>query len=150
MFDKRVGGWLDWADVQKARLEAVKLATATRGDVKLLRDAAALSLLSLIPPDRVVLIRKLRLGHTLKKAAGGGWRLDLSKQRDGHKTSSESLRELNPSAVPLYLTSASTSSHSDASVSACPQNSTARSPPSCPMSSRPSSTSTPPRSRWRT
>ena len=34
------------------------------------------------------MIRKLRLGHTLKKVAGGGgWRLDLSKQRDGHKTS---------------------------------------------------------------
>ena len=40
----------------------------------LLRDAAALSLLSLIPPDRVCCIRKLRLGHTLKRksrVAGG-------------------------------------------------------------------------------
>ena len=88
MFDKRVGGWIDWADVQRARIEAVKRASTGRGDVKLLRDAAAMSLLSLIPPDRVGLIRKLRLGHTLKRAAGGGWRLDLSKQRDGHKTSS--------------------------------------------------------------
>ena len=47
----------------------------------LLREAAAISLLSLIPPDRVGLIRKLRLGHTLKRAEGGGWRLDLTKQR---------------------------------------------------------------------
>ena len=31
--------------------------------------------------------RKLRLGHTLKRAEGGGWRMDLTKQRDGHKTS---------------------------------------------------------------
>eukprot|EP00966_Prymnesium_polylepis_P018898 435481-Prymnesium_polylepis.1 len=52
-----------------------------------LRDAAALSLLSLIPPDRVGCIRKLRLGHTLKRKQGGGWMMDLSKQRDGHKTS---------------------------------------------------------------
>ena len=87
MFEKRVGGWIDWADVQKARVEAVKRSEAQRGDVKLLRDAATLSLLSLIPPDRVGLVRKLRLGHTLKKAGGGGWRLDLTKQRDGHKTS---------------------------------------------------------------
>eukprot|EP00966_Prymnesium_polylepis_P123739 2861382-Prymnesium_polylepis.1 len=87
MFEKRVGGWIDWADVQKARLEAVKRSEAKRGDLKLLRDAACLSMLSLIPPDRVGLVRKLRLGHTLKRADGGGWRLDLSKQRDGHKTS---------------------------------------------------------------
>ena len=81
---KRIGGWIDWADVQKARVEAIKRSEAQRGDIKLLRDATALSLLSLIPPDRVGLIRKLRLGHTLKKADGGGWRLDLTKQRDGH------------------------------------------------------------------
>ena len=53
----------------------------------LLRDCCALSLLSLIPPDRVGCIRKLRFGHTLKKKAGGGFMMDLSKQRDGHKTS---------------------------------------------------------------
>ena len=78
--------------MQKARVAAVtKLgetvgSTARRGA---LRDAAALSLLSLIPPDRVGCIRKLRLGHTLKKKGGesGGWMMDLSKQRDGHKTS---------------------------------------------------------------
>ena len=86
LFEKRVGGWLSWEDVQKARLEAVKRSQADGSNLKLLRDAAALSLLSLIPPDRVGLIRKLRLGHTLKRA-DGGWRLDLTKQRDGHKTS---------------------------------------------------------------
>ena len=32
-------------------------------------------------------IRKLRLGHTLKKKEGGGWKMDLTKARDGHKTS---------------------------------------------------------------
>ena len=46
-----------------------------------LRDATALSLLSLISPDRVGCIRKLRLGHTLKRKEGGGWMMDLSRQR---------------------------------------------------------------------
>ena len=32
-------------------------------------------------------IRKLRLNYTLKRKPGGGWAMDLSKQRDGHKTS---------------------------------------------------------------
>lgn len=119
MFNKRVGGWIAWSAVQNARVEAVKQSHAQSGDIKLLRDACALSLLSLIPPDRVGLMcavysnpytsrihlyhlephaypiltagvsdllrsRKLRLGHTLRKATGGGWRLDLTKQRDGH------------------------------------------------------------------
>jgi len=93
LYDKRVGGWCEWSDVQKARLKAVKKLetvaanTSTPAYRNSLRDATALSLLSLIPPDRVGCIRKLRLGHTLKKKEGGGWAMDLSKQRDGHKTS---------------------------------------------------------------
>ena len=92
MYDERVGGWLTWEDVQKARVKAFeKLDEAQWGEPSekrfALRDAAAISLLSLIPPDRVGCIRKLRLGHTLKKKEGGGWKMDLSKQRDGHKTS---------------------------------------------------------------
>ena len=56
MFDKRVGGWIEWEDVQKARVTAIeKLVRATSGTVaatrNALRDAAALSLLSLIPPE---------------------------------------------------------------------------------------------------
>ena len=91
LFHKRVGGWIEWDDVHKARRTAMERLRAHAGDYAgkraLLRDAAAISLLSLIPPDRVGLIRKLRLGHTLKRAARGGWRLDLTKQKDGHKTS---------------------------------------------------------------
>jgi len=93
MYQKRVGGWLEWEDVQKARVAAMtKLSDASQTAApaakrSLLRDAAALSLLSLIPPDRVGCIRKLRLCHTLKRKQGGGWKMDLSKQRDGHKTS---------------------------------------------------------------
>ena len=93
LYDKRVGGWLEWEDVQKARVAAMnKLNDAAVGGtavakMSLLRDAAAISLLSLIPPDRVGCIRKLKLSHTLKRKEGGGWMMDLSKQRDGHKTS---------------------------------------------------------------
>jgi hypothetical protein len=93
MYEKRVGGWLEWEDVQKARVAAMnKLNDATQTATpaakrSLLRDAAALSLLSLIPPDRVGCIRKLRLNHTLKRKQGGGWKMDLSRHRDGHKTS---------------------------------------------------------------
>ena len=34
----------------------------------------------------VGVIRKLRFGATLKKAAGGGYDLDLTEQRGQHKT----------------------------------------------------------------
>ena len=72
-------------------MKAIELLNASPGShtplhMGLLRDATAISLLSLVPPDRVGLIRKLRLGHTLKRREGG-WRLDLTKARDGHKTS---------------------------------------------------------------
>ena len=93
MYDQRVGGWIEWPDVQKARVSvAKKLADMGDGGApaakrNLLRDCCALSLLSLIPPDRVGCIRKLRFGHTLKKKPGGGWMMDLTKARDGHKTS---------------------------------------------------------------
>jgi hypothetical protein len=30
---------------------------------------------------------QLRLGHTLQRTSNGGFKIDLSKQRDGHKTS---------------------------------------------------------------
>jgi hypothetical protein len=83
MFEKRVGGsWLTWSQVQEARVSAMNAASSYDGadaqkKQSLLRDACAISLLSLLPPDRVGLIRKLRLGHTLKRIEGGGWRLDL-------------------------------------------------------------------------
>ncbi len=63
------GGWIEWPDVQKARVSvAKKLADMGDGGApaakrNLLRDCCALSLLSLIPPDRVGCIRKLRFGQ---------------------------------------------------------------------------------------
>ena len=38
---------------------------------RLLREAVIISLLSLIPPDRVGVVRKLRYGHTLKRRTDG-------------------------------------------------------------------------------
>ena len=63
MYDQRVGGWLQWEDVQKARVKCFeKLDEAQWSSPEekrfALRDAAAISLLSLIPPDRVGCIRK--------------------------------------------------------------------------------------------
>lgn len=110
MYEKRVGGWLEWEDVQKARVAAMNklndaaAVAAPAAKRSLLRDAAALSLLSLIPPDRVGCIRKLRLGHTLKRKDGGGWKMDLSKQRDGHKTSRFCEREHDPPCThPVFV-----------------------------------------------
>jgi hypothetical protein len=56
MFDKRVGGWIEWEDVHKARVTAIgklhKVASNTAAAMRnALRDATALSLLSLIPPE---------------------------------------------------------------------------------------------------
>ena len=95
LYDQRIGGWLEWEQVQQARLTAMGKLEALGDDRSvalaakrnLLRDCCALSLLSLIPPDRVGCIRKLRFGHTLKKKSNGNFMMDLSKQRDGHKTS---------------------------------------------------------------
>ena len=91
LYNKRVGGWLTWEQVQRGRVKAMSNLAECSGDPKerrtLLREAAAISLLSLIPPDRVGVVRKLKLGATLKRTAGGGWAIDLSKYRDKHKTS---------------------------------------------------------------
>jgi len=47
--------------------------------------AALLTWLTVVPPDRVGVARKLQLGVTLKPTAGGGFELDLSTP-DAHKT----------------------------------------------------------------
>ena len=50
LFDKRVGGWIDWPAVQKARVNAVDIVSkhvgGTEGRRSKLRDCAAVSLLS--------------------------------------------------------------------------------------------------------
>ena len=62
MFDRRVGGWATWEQVQQARVTAIERLNASSGSDKAqyrsaVRDALATSLFSLLPPDRVGLIR---------------------------------------------------------------------------------------------
>ena len=59
LYDKRSGGWCEWEDVQKARVASLaKLASVQASGTPAekrfaLRDAAAISLLSLIPPEYI-------------------------------------------------------------------------------------------------
>ena len=113
------GGFIEWADVQKARVKCVEAAAeaakAAKSNAdydklrKLLKEAAAISLSSLLPPDRVGVIRKLTFGRSLKKTAAGVWKIELDGIADKHKTSkfygafAASLpKELNP-VLDAYL-----------------------------------------------
>ena len=90
------GGHLTWPQAQETRVAAMTAlntlsAEATTAERRTaLRNAALISLMTLIPPDRVGVIRRLRLKHTLQRRErreGGGWRLNLNLRKDGHKTS---------------------------------------------------------------
>ena len=88
----RVGGWITWPEVQETRVKAIAaynaLAIPTHKQrLTALKEAVMISFMSLLPPDRVGVVRRLRFKHTLVRRAGGGWRLDLSQRKDGHKTS---------------------------------------------------------------
>jgi len=79
--------WLDWDQVQAARVRAVDACARGGRDtcpLELARDALLLTLLGTQPPDRVGITRLLRLGKTLKRTAGG-FQLDLSEP-GSHKT----------------------------------------------------------------
>jgi hypothetical protein len=88
-----VGGktdFLDWEAVQRVRLAAEKALGAVKtkaAKLKLTRDVTVLRLLADQPPDRVGVIRTLRLGGSLKRKPDGSYELDLSEP-GAHKTSS--------------------------------------------------------------
>ena len=83
--------WLDWPAVLTARARAVSQYELRKeeggpGARARLFDAALLTWLTVVPPDRVGVARKLQLGVTLKPtAATGGFELDL-RTPDAHKT----------------------------------------------------------------
>ena len=87
-----VGGktvFLDWEAVQRVRLAAEKAfgSAKTKGArLKLTRDVTVLRLLADQPPDRVGIVRTLRLGGSLKRKLDGSYELDLSEP-GAHKTS---------------------------------------------------------------
>jgi hypothetical protein len=81
---------LDWASCQRGRVASIE-AFQKRGDegtaqkLKGARDVLVLTLLTTMPPDRVGVVRLLRLGTTLCRTTHG-WDLDLSMP-GAHKTS---------------------------------------------------------------
>ena len=86
------GGYITWDQVQQTRVNALThldalppTATANQRRVALMQ-ATMISFLSMLPPDRVGVVRKLRLKHTLVRREEGGWRISLTK-RGEHKTS---------------------------------------------------------------
>jgi len=88
-FSKKPAAWLDWSQVLTGCARAVREYEHRKNDEggdarKRLFDAALLTWLTSVPPDRVAVARKLQLGVTLKPTASG-FDLDLSTP-DAHKT----------------------------------------------------------------
>ena len=90
-FAAKPKAWLDWPAVLTARARAVRTYELRKeeeggpGARARLFDAALLTWLTVVPPDRVGVARQLQLGVTLKPTAGGGFELDL-RTPDAHKT----------------------------------------------------------------
>ena len=83
--------WLDWEAVQNTRCAAEEKLLSAKGRdaifrLNLTRDVTLLYLLTISAPDRVGIVRTLRLSKTLVRTAGGGFLLDLSEP-GLHKTS---------------------------------------------------------------
>ena len=87
---KPPSAWLDWDACQRARLRAERIFAACDGDdprecLALSRVCCVLVLLTALPPDRVGVYRRLRLGGTLKVLGDASYQIDLS-ERGAHKT----------------------------------------------------------------
>ena len=99
--------WLDWDACQRARLRAEHVLAAcddndAQEQLALIRVCCLLVLLTALPPDRVGVYRRLRLGSTLKMLDGVSYQIDLS-ERGAHKTCA--------CHSPLQLTARVISSH---------------------------------------
>ena len=80
--------WLEWDAIQHVRVAAeaaLANAKSNANKLKLTRDVTVLRLIADQPPDRVGVVRTLKLGATLKKL-DGSYELDLSEP-GLHKTS---------------------------------------------------------------
>ena len=100
-FSAKPKAWLDWPAVLTARARAVSQYELRKeeggpGARTRLFDAALLTWLTVVPPDRVGVARKLQLGVTLKPAGGDGFELDL-RTPDAHKTAAL----FGPSTTPV-------------------------------------------------
>ena len=103
-FSDKPKAWLDWSQVLTARARSVREYERRKdeGDAGArtrLFDAALLTWLTTVPPDRVGVARKLQLGGSLKPIAGsaaGYFELDL-RTPDAHKTAAL----FGPSTTPV-------------------------------------------------
>ena len=84
LYQRRDANWIEWPAANEARKKA-EAAFRAKATPQTRRDWLLISLHTCAPPDRVGVVRKLRLGHSLKRC-GGGFVLDLTTQRS-HKTS---------------------------------------------------------------
>ena len=102
---EKPAAWLDWDEVQRVRVaaeEALSAATTDSQKLKLTCDVTVLRLLADQPPDRVGVVRTLKLGTTLRREPCGSYVLDLSTP-GAHKTSSvfgATRTTINASIVP--------------------------------------------------
>ena len=81
--------FLDWEAVQRVRVAAERVLGSVKtkaSKLKLTRDVTILRLLADQPPDRVGVVRTLRLSGSLKRKPDGSYELDLSEP-GAHKTS---------------------------------------------------------------
>ena len=86
--------WIDWELAQRGRVQAIEAwqahtskldAPSSTQETLLLRDVLIMLFHTVQPPDRVGVVRKLRLGHTLKRGGKHGYILDLTVP-NAHKT----------------------------------------------------------------
>ena len=89
LFEVKSKHWISWLDAQQTRVTAIEKyhAATDRGKKQtLLRECMLLAFSTLQPPDRVGVVRRLRLGDSLYKKEGEAeFTVDLSNLR--HKTS---------------------------------------------------------------
>lgn len=90
LFAPKSKHWLSWEAAQEARVKCFSAYHAARGQAKtaLLRDSLVMAFHTLQPPDRVGVVRRLRLGvggSLYKKQGEATYTVDLSRLR--HKTS---------------------------------------------------------------
>ena len=91
LYTKRHADWISWEEAQRARISAEQKykslpANPHAKKTQALREWLAIGLFTLMPPDRVGVIRKLRLNMSLKRSGDGSFELDLTQQR-AHKSS---------------------------------------------------------------
>ena len=91
MYRPRKPGWISWHDAKLTRLNVLKALEdqprkqSSDKSMLVLEDALLISFHTVMPPDRVGVIRRLAYEDTLKKHTDGSWFIDVTAFK--HKTS---------------------------------------------------------------